>query len=209
MLTIAIYVVVSFTNMFVFPFAYALVSNLIYGMTYVNGITVIVNLAIFAGCISLTFNNDIVVFSGLCAGAFIVFFLFVVASLFGRLSGRLEGKLRVCESCLFLVMGNVFGKYVLFVWDECQAEDVYAEENEMEGDILIGEDSIEYGYEEEKAKKYEPSCCSKMTFNKAFASVNNAWKESSLIPKDNNDVSLWEEEGERNEDAFSFRKNEM
>ena len=211
MLTNTMYAVVSFTNVFIFPFAYTLVSNLIYGMTCVNGITVVVNIAVIIGCVSLAFDNDIIIFNSLCIGAFVMFGLFVIVSLCGKLGVRLEGKLRVCESYLFLVMGSIFGKYILFVWDECQEGDVYMEVNEWKGDILIGDDSIECSYEENKMKKYEPSMSSKMTFNKAYANVNKAWKESSFILKDNNDILLGEEEEEREDkdaDIFSFRKNE-
>jgi hypothetical protein len=200
-------------NVFVFPFAYTLVSNLIYGMTWVNGITIVVNIAIIAGCVSLIFDNDIIIFNGLlCVGAFVVFNMFVVASLCGRLRVRLEGKLRVCESYLFLVMGSIFGKYILFVWDECQEGDVDVdmEVNEWKGDLLMGDDSVDCGDVEDKVKKYEPSINSKMTFNKVYANGNNAWKqESSVVLKDNNNVSIEEEEEENNMDIFSFRKNKI
>ena len=208
-----VYVVGSFMNVFVFPFAYTLVSNLIYGMTWVNGITIVVNIAIIAGCVSLIFDNDIIIFNGLlCVGAFVVFNMFVVASLCGRLRVRLEGKLRVCESYLFLVMGSIFGKYILFVWDECQEGDVDVdmEVNEWKGDLLMGDDSVDCGEVEDKVKKYEPSINSKMTFNKVYANGNNAWKqESSVVLKDNNNVSIEEEEEENNMDIFSFRKNKI
>ena len=208
-----VYVVGSFMNVFVFPFAYTLVSNLIYGMTWVNGITIVVNIAIIAGCVSLIFDNDIIIFNGLlCVGAFVVFNMFVVASLCGKLRVRLEGKLRVCESYLFLVMGSIFGKYILFVWDECQEGDVDVdmEVNEWKGDLLMGDDSVDCGDVEDKVKKYEPSINSKMTFNKVYANGNNAWKqESSVVLKDNNNVSIEEEEEENNMDIFSFRKNKI
>ena len=208
-----VYVVVSFTNVFVFPFAYTLVSNLIYGMTWVNGITIVVNIAIIAGCVSLMFNNDIIIFNGLCIGAFVMFSMFVVASLCGKLRVRLEGKLKVCESYLFLVMGSIFGKYILFVWDECQEGDVNVdmEVNEWKGDLLMGDDSLDCGDVEDKVRKYEPSISSKVTFNKAHANGNNAWKqESSVVLKDNNNISIGEEEEEENDmDIFSFRKNKI
>ena len=208
-----VYVVVSFTNVFVFPFACALISNLIYGMTWVNGITIVVNIAIITGCVSLMFNNDIIIFNGLCIGAFVMFSMFVVASLCGKLRVRLEGKLKVCESYLFLVMGSIFGKFILFVWDECQEGDVNVdmEVNEWKGDLLMGDDSLDCGDMEDKVKKYEPSINSKMTFNKAHANGNNAWKqESSVVLKDNNNVSIGEEEEEENDmDIFSFRKNKI
>ena len=212
-----VYAVVSFTNVFVFPFAYTLISNLIYGMTCINGITVVVNIALIAGCVSLIFDNDIIIFNSLCIGAFVMFSMFVIASLCGKLRVRLEGKLRVCESYLFLVMGSIFGKYILFVWDECQEGDVDVdmEVNEWKGDLLMGDDSLDCGNEEDKVRKYEPSISSKMTFNKAYANGNNAWKkESSVVLKDNNNVSIGEEEeerggGEENDmDIFSFRKND-
>ena len=62
----------------------------------------------------------------------------------------------------------------------------------------MGDDSLDYGNEEDKVRKYEPSISSKMTFNKAYANGNNAWKkESSVVLKDNNNVSIGEEEEER------------
>jgi hypothetical protein len=156
--------------------------------------------------------QDIIIFNSLCIGAFVMFSMFVIASLCGKLRVRLEGKLRVCESYLFLVMGSIFGKYILFVWDECQEGDVDVdmEVNEWKGDLLMGDDSVDCGDVEDKVKKYEPSINSKMTFNKVYANGNNAWKqESSVVLKDNNNVSIEEEEEENNMDIFSFRKNKI
>ena len=119
----------------------------------------------------------------------------------------------MCESYLFLVMGSIFGKFILFVWDECQEGDVDIdmEVNEWKGDLLMGDDSLDVSDAEDKVRKYEPSISSKMTFNKTYANGNNAWKkESSVVLKDNNNVSIGEEEEEDNDmDIFSFRKNKI
>lgn len=127
------YSLIGFFNSTLSPFLYGFVANY---LTYkedrifmYKAEMFVSNLGLLLGAILTTFlinflkiTNITYIIAGLAAISFVFFAFFGLASVIRKLSRKTGNEIRLFEYQIFLLFGNLFGKYVLFIWDDCNGE---------------------------------------------------------------------------------------
>ena len=185
------YSLIGFFNSTLSPFLYGFVANY---LTYkedrifmYKAEMFVSNLGLLFGAILTTFllnfvkiSNLTYIIAGLAAISFVFFAFFGLASVFRKLSRKTGNEIRMFEYQIFLLFGNLFGKYVLFIWDECNGEGLI--ENRTESfHAKLFEDNEENDEEkntedkniEERKTENIQGRDSKMTFNNYQGTVSH------------------------------------
>ena len=143
----------AFTNPMLLPFAYCFINSYIYSkeqnITCMKCITSVVNIAIIVGALSTAIdvhnsNNSLndVVMTIACVVSFIIFVLFIFVSSCNSASEKIDNKIKVNESYVYLIMASSFGKFVMFIWDECHSDDLFDDINKYSGSLLNANDKV-------------------------------------------------------------------
>ena len=145
--------VLAFTNPMLLPLAYCFINSYIYSkeqnVTCMKSITSVVNTAIIAGVLSTAVGIGDergigiadVVMSIACVASFAVFVLFIAVASCNRTSEKLENKTKVYESYVYLMLASSFGKFVMFIWDECHSDDLFDDVNKYSGALMVSGDN--------------------------------------------------------------------
>ena len=107
---------------------------------------------------------------------FLFFILFGFICVCNKISRKLANEIKLFEYQIFLIFGNTFGKFVLFIWDECNGEGLIENKTESFSHKLFEDEepSHEEKLLEEQKIDTESNRLSKMTFSNQGKKSNNS-----------------------------------
>lgn len=152
--TVMCYVIhgaLAFTNPMLLPFAYCFINSYIYSkeqnVSCMKSITSVVNIAIIVGALSTAINTDNkgivdVVMTIACIVSFVVFIMFISVSSCNNASEKIDNKIKLNESYVYLIIASTFSKFVMFIWDECHSDELFDDINKYSGSLLNSGDQV-------------------------------------------------------------------
>ena len=152
--TVMCYVIhgtLAFTNPMLLPFAYCFINSYIYSkeqnISCMKSITSVVNIAIIVGALSTAIHTDEtgmidVVMTMACIVSFAVFIMFISVSSCNNVSEKIDNKIKLNESYVYLIIASTFGKFVMFIWDECHSDELFDDINKYSGSLINSGDQV-------------------------------------------------------------------
>ena len=178
--------VISFFNMSLTPFIYGFISNFLTfkedRLSMYKAEIFVSNFGIILGVIlpivlSTFFKIELLYIIVFASGiGFLFFILFGFICVCNKISRKLANEIKLFEYQIFLIFGNTFGKFVLFIWDECNGEGLIENKTESFSHKLFEDEepSHEEKLLEEQKIDTESNRLSKMTFSNQGKKSNNS-----------------------------------